>query len=124
MIVAVRAMGEVQVPADHIVQMIAMGNGLVTAARAMAMPGLVSVAGMCRGASGWIFTGDGKDMFIDMVGMNMVEMAIVHVIGMAVMHDRLMAAARCVAVGVMVMSSMGAHRGTPLVKVDERLKIW
>jgi hypothetical protein len=124
MIVAMRTMREVQVPADHIVHMVAMWNGLVPTVRAMAMPGLMSIAGMCRGAGNGIFSGDGKDMFVDMVVMNMVEMAVVQVVGMALMRHSLVAAACGVTVGMMVMRSMGAHRGTPLVKVDERLKTW
>ena len=123
MIVAVRTMGEVQVPADHIVHMIAMRNSLVPAVRAMAMSGLVSVAGMRGSTSRWIVAGNGERMLVDVVAMDMVEMAVVQVVGMALMRHRLVAAAWCVMVRVMVMISMGAHRKTPLVKADERLKI-
>ena len=124
MIVAVRTMGEVHVPADHIIYMIAMWNGLMTAVRAMAVPGLMTGAGMSRGASSRILAGDSQHMFVDMVTVDMVEMAVVQVVGMAVMRDRLVTTAYGVTVGMMVMYSMGAHRGTPLVKVDERLKVW
>ncbi len=123
MIVAVRTMGEVQVPADHIVHMVAMWNGVVPAICAMAMSGLVSVAGMRGGTSVWIVAGNGEHMFVDVVVMDVVQMAVVQVVGMAVMRDRLVAAACCMTVGMLVMNRMGAHRRTPSVRVDERLKI-
>lgn len=39
-------MGEVQMPSDHIVHVVAMRDSLVTAADAVAMPAVMSVAGM------------------------------------------------------------------------------
>lgn len=117
-----RTVCKVQVPSDEIVDMIAMRNGLVAAFRAMTMSRLVSVARVRRGAGRGIFSGDGKDMFVDMVVMNMVEMPIVQVIGVAVMRDRLMAAACRVAMGMMVVSGMCAHRWTPWGKVAKSLR--
>ena len=116
MIIAVRTMGEVEVPADHIVYMVAMWNGVVPAIRTMAMPGLVSVAGMRGSASCWIVPGNGEYMLVDVVVMDVVEMAVVQVVGMAVMRDRLVATACCMTVRMMVMNRMGAHRRTPSVK--------
>ncbi len=113
MVVAVRVMGKVQVAGHKIVDVVSMWNSLVAAARTVAMSRLVSLAGMPRGAGGGIFFGDSKDMFIDVVLMDMVEMAIVQVVGMTVMRNRLVAAAWSVTVGMMGMSGMCAHRGTP-----------
>lgn len=113
MVVAVRAMGKVQVAGHKIVDVVSMGNRLVSAARAMAMSGFMSVAGMRRGADGGILLGDREHMFIDVVVMDMVEMAIVEVVGMALMRNRLVAAASGVAVGMMVMRGVCAHGRTP-----------
>jgi hypothetical protein len=41
-----RAVGEVQVPSDDIIDVVAMRDGLVAAAGAVAMPAFMSVAGM------------------------------------------------------------------------------
>jgi hypothetical protein len=123
MIVAVRTMGKVQVSADHIVHMISMWNGLVATVRAMPMASLMPFAAMRGGAGRGILAGDRECMLVDVVTVEMVQVAVVQVVGMAVMRDRLVAAACRVTVGMIVMNRVGAHRGPPSVKVEERLKM-
>jgi hypothetical protein len=111
MIVAVGVMGKVQVTADEIIHMIAMRNGLVPTSRSMAVRGVVTAAGMGRSAGSGILAGDGECMFVDVVLMEMVQVAIVQVVGMVFMGHRLVAAVGSMLVSVVVMDRMGAHSG-------------
>jgi hypothetical protein len=111
MIVAVGAMGKVQVTADEIIHMIAMRNGLVPTSRSMAVRGVVTAAGMGRSAGSRILAGHVQGVLVDMVAMDEVEVAIVQVVGMVFMGNRLVAAVGSMLVSVVVMDRMGAHCG-------------
>ena len=119
MVVAVAAMGKVQMPCDHIVHMIAMWNGLVTATSVMVVAGLMPVAGVGRGAGRGILTRDGERMLVNVVAMNVVQVTIMKVIGMTVMRHGLVAATGPVPVSMIVMNRVGAHHRTPSVRKDE-----
>jgi hypothetical protein len=115
MVIAMRAMGEVQMAGDQIINMVSVRHGLMSAVRAMAMSGLVPLAAMGRRASSRVFHGDTEPMFIDMIAVWMVQMSIVQVVGVTVMGDGRMPAVRSVLMGVMLMDGVVAHRRTPFL---------
>ncbi len=117
MIVAMSAVGKVQVPSDDIVHMVAMGDGGMPTARFVTMAGLMFVTGMCRSTGSGILAGDGECMFVDVVLMEVVQVAVVQVVGMVFVCDRLVAAVCSVTVAVLVVDRMSAHYRTPSVKV-------
>lgn len=109
MIVAMSTVGKVQVPSDEIVHMVAMGNGGMPAARFVTMAGLMFGTGVCWSAGSRILAGDGECMFVDVVLMEVVQVAVVQVVGMVFVYDRLVAAVGSVAVAVLVVDRMAAH---------------
>lgn len=115
MVITMRAMGEVQMTVDEIVDMVSVRHGLVATVCAVAMAGLMSVAAMGGRASGRVLRSDTEPMFIDMVAVWMVQMPIMQVVGVTVMGDGRMPAVRSVLMGVMLMDGVVAHRRTPLV---------
>jgi hypothetical protein len=62
---------------NQIVHVITMRHGFVTAPRTMHVAGIVTGAAMLRRALIRIGRGDLDHMFIDVVPMNMVQMAVV-----------------------------------------------
>ena len=109
-IIAVTTMGEVQVPQNHIVNVIAVRDGLMTATCAMAMAGVMTAAGMRRSAKCGILGGDGEYMLVDVVTVVVVQVAVVQVIGVAFMRHHLVAAPGSMLVTMIVMHRMGRHR--------------
>jgi hypothetical protein len=69
MIITMRAMREMQVARDEVIDMVSMGDSLMSAVRAMAMCRVVPVAPMGRSACRRVLDGDRELMFIDMVAM-------------------------------------------------------
>ncbi len=115
MVITMRAMGEVQMAVDQIVDMVSVRNGLVATVCAMAMSGLMSITAMGRRASSRVLCGDTEPMFIDMVAMRMMQMSIVQVVGVAVMGDGRMPAVRSMLVGVLFVDGVVVHQRTPFV---------
>lgn len=115
MVIAMRAMGEVQMTGDQIIDMVSVRHGLMSAVRAMAMSGLMPLTAMGRRASSRVLHGDTEPMFIDMVTMRMMKMSVMEIVGVAIMGDGRMPAVRSVLMIVMLMNGMVAHRRTPFV---------
>jgi hypothetical protein len=99
-VVAVLGVRVVHVIADEIVDVVAVGNLLVTARGPVLMRRIVCAAGVLGGAAGGIGVGDVEDVLIDVIAVRVVQMAVVQVVGVAVVLDRLVAAAGTVLVGV------------------------
>jgi hypothetical protein len=104
------AVGMVQVAVHQIVDVIAVGNLRVAALRAMHMGFVVPAAGVLRRAGGRVLRRHADHMFVDMVAVNVVEVAVVKVVGVAVVLDGDMTAALAVLVGVACVLVIGAHR--------------
>ena len=77
MIVAVIAMRVMEVAADAVVKVVAVGNCLVAAAGAMDMAGIMTAAAMIRGAAIGIVAGDVDHVLVDMIFMRVMEVTIV-----------------------------------------------
>lgn len=80
-------MGMMKMAIDQVVNMLAVGHGLMSAAGAMRVLLQMPRALMFRGAIFGVGTRYTDHMFVDMVIVWVVQMAIVQVIDMAIMHD-------------------------------------
>jgi len=72
MIVAVPAAGVMKMPADYVVDMIAVGHGVVSATGAVLVRGIVRCAGLVRCARGRIRTGYSERVLVDMSVVHMM----------------------------------------------------
>ena len=115
MVVAVIAMRVMQVILDAIVDVVAVRHRVVAAARPMHMARVMPGAAMVGGAAVGIGARYFDHMLVDMPLMRVVQVAVVQIIDVAVMADRLMAAAGAVLVGMLGMMFVGAgrHRSQP-----------
>lgn len=93
MIVAVRVVRMVQVSRDQVIDMIPVWDPLVSATRPVHMVLCVTAAGMLGGAVPGVRCGDGQDVIVDVVTMNVVQMTIMEVVGVVAVPDSLMTAA-------------------------------
>jgi hypothetical protein len=99
-VIAVAAVGVVEMAVDEVVDVIAVGDGFVTAVGAVNVVSGVAGAGMAGGAVVGIFAGDGEGVFVVVVAVVVVEMAVVKEVDVAVVEDGGMAAAGAVDVDV------------------------
>ena len=76
-----------QVPADEIVDVIAVGKRFVPAALAMTVGLIMIGAGVTRGARRGIRASGGQHMLVDVVAMDAVQVPVVDVIGVALVLD-------------------------------------
>lgn len=113
MLVAVPIVGVVQVRCDEVVGVIAMGDGLVTARRAVRVRGVVTIAGVILTALG---IERGEHVLVDVVAVSAVEMAVVKVIDVVVMLDRGVAAIG--SVNVRVVGMRAVFHAASLVRGD------
>jgi hypothetical protein len=107
-IVAVIAMRVVQMIADAIIDMVAVGHRLVTAARAMPMTGVVTAAAVVGGANIRVRARYLDHVLIDMPFMGMVQMAVMQIVDMPFMMHGLVSAAGTVLVRMFGMLWGGA----------------
>lgn len=107
MIVAMAVMHMVQPAIDKEVDMVAVRHRFMAATGAMNMG-----AGSAGGAATGIGRAHRDHMFIDMITMDMMQMAIVQIIDMAIMLHGDMAAAGAVLVGVIGVG-MAGHEQVP-----------
>jgi hypothetical protein len=102
-VVAMIAMGMMQPSTHEVIDVVAMGHGFVPAGRAM----LVRAAGLRRALHG-ICGVDCDDMLINVILMQVMKMAVMEIVDMALMTDRRMPALGTVLVGMIGMMLLGA----------------
>jgi hypothetical protein len=100
-------MNMVQPAIDKIIDMIAVRHRFVAAVGPMNM-----AADQCGGAAIGIGRRHGDHMFINMIAMDMMQMAIMEIIDMAIMADGRVATSGPVNVGMIVVD-MAAHMLAP-----------
>jgi len=106
-VVAVRAVGVVQVTSDEEVDVVAVRHGGVTTAGAVGVRGVVRAARVARRARGWVGAADLEDTLIDVAVVGVVEVTVVEVVDVvAVLHGGV-TAVRAVDMGVLVVGLMG-----------------
>ena len=112
----------VQVAGHQVVHVIPMGNLLMAAGRTVAMCLLMPGTGVLGSAGSRVGRIDRQNVLIHVVAMNVVQVAIVQIIDMAVVHDAGVAAIRPVLVAVALVvrahaqspSSKGTSAGPPV----------
>ena len=104
--IAVRIM---QVALDQVIHMVAVRDRLVAAVRAMHMRRGMPTAGVLRGTCGGIRAGDIENMLIDVIAVHVVQVALVQVIGVPIMGDGNVTAARTMLVPVAVTATTQAR---------------
>ncbi len=97
-IVAVVAMLVMQVAGYDVVDVVSVRNCLVAAVGAVAVSLLVRAAGMLGRAIARIPVRHADPMFIDVVTLNVMQMTVVQIIGMAIVPDGRVAASWAVLV--------------------------
>jgi hypothetical protein len=109
MVVAMVAVRVMQVAVDEVVDMIAMWHRRVAAARSMPVAALVAAA-IVAGCAPLGISGRHLDhMLVVVIAMRIVQMAVMEIVDVVAMPDRDMAAARPVAVRVVVMNRVLGH---------------
>lgn len=81
------AVGMVQVPIHQVIDMVAMGHGLMAAIGAMLVGRFVTAALVRRGATLGVVSIYGQGVLFDLAIFLMVEVAIMQVIDMALVND-------------------------------------
>jgi hypothetical protein len=115
MIITMRAMSEMQVARDEVIDMVTVRHGLMTAIGAVSMPGLMPIAAMVRCAVSGVGSRDVEPMFIDMIAMDVVQVPVVQIILMIPVANGLMAAVGAMLVTVPIMYGVIAHDRTPFM---------
>lgn len=99
--------------ADKVVHMVAVRHSFVTARRTMSMSTLVPFAFMVGRAGVGIGAADRDGMLVNVFAMHVVHMAVVEIVGVTVMHDRLVPALGTVLVTMRsVFLTCGFHVNT------------
>jgi hypothetical protein len=113
-IVAVPGVRMVQVPADEVVDVIAVRDGVVPAARPVHVTRNVGAAGVRGRARRRVRSVDADCALVDVAGVGVVQMPVVQVIGVAAVCDRRMTAAGTVGVSVVGVNGVVAHGDSSL----------
>jgi hypothetical protein len=97
----------VQVPVHEVVDVVTVGDGGMPAAPAVGVSGIVVTAGMTAGAVGRVVGADAQPVLVDVsVGLDVVQVPVVHVVDVVLVDHRRMPAPRTVlmvdVVGVLV----------------------
>jgi hypothetical protein len=100
-IIAVAAVIVVQVPLNDVVGVVAMRRPFVPAIGAVPVLCVMSSALVLRSTGIRIGRVHSQRMFIHVVAVDVVQMAIVKIIGVAIVHHALMSAAGIVLVGML-----------------------
>jgi hypothetical protein len=106
MVVAVPVVRMVQVPTNEIVDVIAVGNLLVTAIGAVNVRSFVPAAGVLRSAISGIGRADLEDVLVDVVTVRVMQMRVVQVVEMVSMLDCRVPASGAVLVRVVRMNGV------------------
>ncbi len=100
MIVAVVTVRVVQMTADEVTDMVAVGQGGVTAVWAVGVALRVLVPAMTGCATGGVGAGHAQDVFVHVATMDVVQVPVVEIVRVAVVDHGEVAAASLVSVGV------------------------
>jgi hypothetical protein len=109
MVVAVVRVRVMQMASDEVVDVVAVGNRLMTAASAVDVAGLVAFTSMLRRTSRGVLDVDLEYVLIDVVVVRMMQMALVQVVEMIAVRHRDVAAAGPVLVGVIWVRAVLGH---------------
>jgi hypothetical protein len=106
-VVAVGAVGVMEVVPHQVVGVGAVRHRLVPAARTVDVGGVMGAAGVGRGAFLGVGAADGDDVLVDVVAVAVVQVPVVEVVDVAAVPDGGMAAALPVNVGMALVDRVG-----------------
>jgi hypothetical protein len=86
-VIAVAAVGVMQVPVDEVVDVVAMGHSLVPAIGAMNVGRIVRGAGVSGGAGVRVLGGHVEVMFVVVVVVMVVHVAVMQIVGMVAVEN-------------------------------------
>ena len=109
MIVAVPAVGMVQVAVDDVVAVIAVGDRVVAAPGAVRVLGSVPAARVVWSAVGRVLRADGEGVLVDVAAVRVMQVAVVEEVLVTLVVDGLVAAAVAVDVVVSCVGLVVAH---------------
>lgn len=115
MIITVVAMGMMQVPVNQVIHMVAVRNLLMPASGAVDMASIMPGTSVIRGALDRIRGTDLQHMLVNMRTVNVVQMAVVQIIGMAGVVYGQMPAARTMLVVVIMVFLASIHMHPPVI---------
>ena len=120
-IVAMLAMGVMEMPIDQVIDVIPVGHGLVATIGAMDVGSIMATAGMIGCALLRVGLVDFKSMLVHVVTMRMMQMPVMKVVNVAIVPNGHMTAVGAMLV-VMVLVLFAAHlRFPPHWRVRARL---
>jgi hypothetical protein len=108
-LVAVSSVGVVEMPADHVVDVVGVGHGVVAAADLVAVRSVVRPAGVSGSASDRVCGADPHHVLVHVIAVDMMQVAIMQIVGVAIVRDRGVAAGGSMSVGVAVVSDVVWH---------------
>ena len=109
MIVAVPSVRVVKMPRDEVVDVVPVRHGFVAAAGPMLVSLVVAAASVGGRAHARVGPVDRDRVLVDVIAVRMVQMAIVEVVGVAIVLHGPMAAAGAVLVGVVRVARVLGH---------------
>lgn len=120
MVVAVAPVRVVEVIADQIVDVIAVGNGLMAAAGAVDVAGFVALADVLRRAGIRVLGGNFQRALVDVIAVHGVQAAVVQVVHVASVADGGVTAAFAVDVRVLRMDPVLRHGQTSVIPESQK----
>ena len=109
-----RAVRMVQMALHQVIDMVAVGHGFVPAVGAVNVIGFMRAAVVLGRASILVGLVGRQCVFVHMIAVNVMQVAVVEIIGVAIVVDGGMAAIRSVNVSMPFVFAAGfRHRGTP-----------
>jgi hypothetical protein len=112
-VVAVALVRMMEVAVDEEVDVVAVGDGLVAASRAVLVPTVMPAAGVIGRAIGRIRAADLDHVLVDVVAVRMVEVAVVEVVEVVAVCHRRMPAVRAVRMVVTFVNLVRLHEPHP-----------
>ena len=109
MVVAVRAVGVMQVPGYQVIDVVAVRKGLVSAALAVVVSSCMPAAGMVRDAAVGIGRANHQSMVVDVAPVDVVKVPIVQGVGVSFVTDSGVPATRPVGVTAVIRVLRTAH---------------
>jgi hypothetical protein len=105
-----------KMPGDHVVNVVGMGHGVVAAADVVAVRGVVRPTGVSGSASDRVCASGPDYMLVHVIAVDMMQVAIMQIVGVAIVRDRGVAAGGSMSVGVAVVRGVFRHgRGFLLI---------
>jgi hypothetical protein len=108
-VVAVVAVGVMEMVAHEVIDMVAVGHCFVPAVVAVDVLGVVVGTAVAGRAAVGVLGVDLQDVLVDVVPVGVVEMAVVHVVDVVGVRYGRVPAAGCVVVGVVGMCAVLVH---------------